>query len=143
MRQLLDVQIGTDDNAPLTPRPVRHLDTLLVQVRLAGLAVDMCVEARNVPCRSAWTYPLTGSCRRRSPTRCGTPARPAARVLMRYGGDSVEVEVADDGATMGPDHEEGHGLIGVIGSSVRCGRFPFWRASRVTAGASPVRSRST
>ena len=115
MRRLLDVLIGADDKAPLTPQPaLRHLDTLLEQVRSAGLPVDVSVEGTERPLPpgldlSAYRIvqeALTNTLRHSGAGR--------ARVRVSYHSAGVDVEVADDGTTRASgDGTGGRGLIGM------------------------------
>ena len=115
MRRLLDVLIGSDDTAPLTPQPaLRHLDTLLEQVRAAGLPVDMSVEGSERPLPpgldlSAYRIvqeALTNTLRHAGAAR--------ARVRVRYRPAGVDVEVADDGtASPAGEGTGGRGLVGM------------------------------
>jgi signal transduction histidine kinase len=133
MRRLLDVLIGSDEQAPLAPQPgMRQLDALLDQVRMAGLSVDLQVEGdpRTLPPGvdlSAYRIvqeALTNTLRHAGPAR--------ARVSLRFRPDGVDVEVADDGtaAAPAPGRVDGHGLIGMrervtlYGGSLSTGRRP-------------------
>ena len=66
---------------PPTPQPgLDRLDELAEPLRAGGL--DVVVRREGAParrCPRASTCPPTGSSRRRSPTRCATPAPPAPR----------------------------------------------------------------
>jgi signal transduction histidine kinase len=116
MRRLLDVLIGSDEQAPLAPQPgMRQLDALLDQVRMAGLSVDLQVEGdpRTLPPGvdlSAYRIvqeALTNTLRHAGPAQ--------ARVSLRFRPDGVDVEVADDGkaTASAPGRVDGHGLIGM------------------------------
>jgi signal transduction histidine kinase len=131
MRRLLDILIGTDEQAPLTPQPgLRQLDSLLDQVRLAGLPVELSVEGEQCPLPpgvdlSAYRIiqeALTNTLRHAGPAR--------ARVSLRYCHDGVDVEVADDGTAARAGLVGGHGLIGMrervalYGGSLNTGHQP-------------------
>jgi signal transduction histidine kinase len=115
MRRLLDVLVGTEETAPLAPQPaLRHLDTLLDQVRAAGLPVEVSLDGSESPLPpgvdlSAYRIvqeALTNTLRHAGPAH--------ARVRLHYHHDCFDVEVVDDGTTTtGSDNTGGHGLIGM------------------------------
>lgn len=78
MRRLLGILRRTDGELALAPQPgLKSLDALIEKVRESGLPRSCVSKAKPVRCRPAWTSPLTGSSRRRSPTLSSTPAQPA------------------------------------------------------------------
>jgi signal transduction histidine kinase len=114
MRRLLDMLRTEDDELALAPEPsLDHLDSLLAHVREAGLPVALRVEGERGPLPagvdiSAYRIvqeALTNALRHAGPVR--------ARVLVRYGEDDVEVEVADDGPGPKEGTGSGHGLVGM------------------------------
>jgi signal transduction histidine kinase len=114
MRRLLDMLRTEDDELALAPEPsLDHLDSLLAHVREAGLPVALRVEGERGPLPagvdiSAYRIvqeALTNALRHAGPVR--------ARVLVRYGEDDVEVEVADDGPGPKEGNGSGHGLVGM------------------------------
>jgi signal transduction histidine kinase len=122
MRRLLGVlrqEDGEGEAAPsLAPQPgVEQLEALVEQIRGAGLAVELAVEGEPVPLPpgvglSAYRIvqeALTNALRHAGPSR--------VRVLVRYAGEDLRVEVRDDGrgaaAGNGRDGGPGHGLIGM------------------------------
>jgi signal transduction histidine kinase len=114
MRRLLGMLRG-DASEPLTPQPgLADLSTLVSQLREAGLHVELQVdgERRELPVGielSAYRIvqeALTNALKHAGDAR--------ATVHVRYGADSLELEVADDGARPGAVRTgRGHGLVGM------------------------------
>jgi signal transduction histidine kinase len=118
MRRLLGMLRG-DASEPLTPQPgLADLSTLVSQLREAGLHVELQVdgERRELPVGielSAYRIvqeALTNALKHAGDAR--------ATVHVRYGADSLELEVADDGARPGAvrtggRNARGHGLVGM------------------------------
>jgi signal transduction histidine kinase len=104
-----------DASEPLTPQPgLADLSTLVSQLREAGLHVELQVdgERRELPVGielSAYRIvqeALTNALKHAGDAR--------ATVHVRYGADSLELEVADDGARPGAVRTgRGHGLVGM------------------------------
>ena len=100
--------------AELAPQPtLAELETLVAEVREAGLPVELRVqgEAGAVP-------PGVALCSYRivqeALTNVLKHAGPAeASVVVRYGNESLEVEVADDGHGPSRASDPGHGLAGM------------------------------
>lgn len=125
MRGLLAVIRDDGDRAPLTPQAGLHrLDELLEQMRTAGLPVDMAVEGTARPLPSGVDLAvyrivqesLTNTLRHAGPAR--------ARVRLRYGEDTLEVEVIDDGRGPAPAARRSTGLgRGLIGMRERVAVF--------------------
>ncbi|MDQ1665705.1 MAG: hypothetical protein QOH75_1736 [Actinomycetota bacterium] len=141
MRRLLDVLIGSEEDAPRAPQPgLRDLDALLERVRGAGLDVELSVEgeAGSLPPGidlSAYRIvqeALTNTLRHAQATR--------ACVRLRWTPDRVEVEVTDDGSSAVTETVGGHGLVGMrervslYGGTLQAGR-------RTDAGGFRVRAR--
>ncbi len=131
MRRLVGMLRSGDETLPLAPQPsLRELDTLVEQVRAAGLPVDVVVEgeSRDLPPGvdlSAFRIvqeALTNALRHAGPAH--------ARVVLRYRADDFELEVSDDGAGAGDDTGSGYGLVGmrervtVYGGELQAGRRP-------------------
>jgi signal transduction histidine kinase len=114
MRRLLGMLRKEDEELALAPLPsLDHLDSLVAHVREAGLPVELHVEGarRTLPAGvdiSAYRIvqeALTNALRHAGPAR--------ARVVVRYGEDEVELEVADDGHGSQQTNANGHGLVGM------------------------------
>ena len=122
MRRLLGVVRAPGEQTLFAPRPsLAHLDALALQVREAGLPVQLLIEGLSRPLSpsvdlSAYRIvqeALTNTLKHAGPA--------TAQVVVRYGKDALEVEISDDGR--GGDEElngddlerygQGHGLIGM------------------------------
>jgi signal transduction histidine kinase len=133
LRRLLGVARAQEDgSASLAPQPgLERLETLVEQVRAAGLLVELKVEGeqRALPTGvdlSAYRVvqeALTNTLRHAFAQR--------ASVVVRYGVRELVVEVLDDGA--GPprvDRQDGRGLVGMqervglFGGELRTGARP-------------------
>jgi signal transduction histidine kinase len=98
IRNLLGVLRREDEELALAPQPsLRHVATLVSKAQAAGLPVELVVEgeARELPIGVDLTaYRVVQEA-------LGGAVEPGnarhARVLIRYGGDHVELEVIDDG----------------------------------------------
>ena len=136
LRRLLGVVRA--DGAEYTPQPgLDGLDELVAQVRAAGLAVAISVEGapRPLPAGidlSAYRVvqeALTNTLKHADASR--------ADVALRYGEDTFDVEVRDDGTGNGNGGGSGSGLIGmrerVVAFGGSCPRVP------APAAASPSR----
>jgi signal transduction histidine kinase len=114
MRRLLGAMRRVDDEAELAPQPsLAGLESLLEQVRRAGLPVDMHVEGEPVPLPAAIDLSayrivqegLTNALKHARASR--------ADVTVRYARDAVELEVRDDGDGAASADGGGHGLVGI------------------------------
>ena len=131
MRRLVGM-LRSDSADPLTPQPgLDDLSTLVAQVREAGLPVDLRVEGerRDLPVGielSAYRIvqeALTNALKHAGDAR--------ATVHVRYGADSLELEIVDDGpGAPAPVASGGHGLAGMrervalYGGRLDAGRRP-------------------
>jgi signal transduction histidine kinase len=131
MRRLLGM-LRSDANEPLTPQPgLTDVPTLVMQLREAGLPVELEVEGerRELPVGielSAYRIvqeALTNALKHAGQAR--------AWVKIRYGSDSLELEIADDGiGGASPAATGGHGLVGMrervalYGGRLDAGRRP-------------------
>jgi signal transduction histidine kinase len=140
MRRLLGM-LRDEGHDPLTPQPgLADVPALVGQLRDAGLPVRLQVDGdrRELPVGielSAYRIvqeALTNALKHAGDAR--------ATVFVRYGGDSVELEITDDGAGGGRarESEGGHGLVGMRERVALCGgRF---QAGRNPAGGFTVRA---
>src|SRR3954452_20592080 len=115
MRRMLGVMRASDEPAAtLTPQPgLDHLDRLIAQVGEAGLPVTLRVEGERPQLSpgvdlSAYRIVQEGLT---NALKHANGAR--AEVCIRYVGDSVEVEIVDDGPGLGGADGLGHGLVGM------------------------------
>jgi signal transduction histidine kinase len=114
MRRLIGM-LRSDAGEPLAPEPgLADVSLLVAQVREAGLPVDLSIEGarRELPLGielSAYRIiqeALTNALKHAGDAR--------ASVLVRYGEDSLELEIRDDGAgAAAAVVSGGHGLVGM------------------------------
>ena len=114
MRRLLGMLRTDDEEIALAPQPsLRYLDTLAAQVREAGLPVELSVEGEPTelpPGVDLSAYRIV----QEALTNALKHAGPAtARVVVRYGKNDLELEIADTGAGAGANDGDGHGLAGM------------------------------
>jgi signal transduction histidine kinase len=114
MRRLIGM-LRSDGSDPLAPEPgLGDVSLLVSQVREAGLPVDLRIEGTRCELPlgielSAYRIiqeALTNALKHAGDAR--------ASVLVRYGEDSLELEITDDGAgAAAPVGSGGHGLVGM------------------------------
>ena len=115
LRRLLGAIRPEESEAVTAPQPgLARLDELLDRTRHAGLPVDLVVagEPRVLPPGVDLTaYRIV----QEALTNARRHAGPAhAHVLVRYGIETLELEVTDDGRTPPrPSDGDGHGLVGM------------------------------
>jgi signal transduction histidine kinase len=116
MRRLLGVlRAGAEHGLDLAPQPgLAQLPRLVSETVAAGVPVEMHVEGDAVPLPPGVdlaAYRVV----QEALTNVRRHARPAsALVVVRYTGDTVEVQVDDDGqARSGPSGQLGNGLAGM------------------------------
>jgi signal transduction histidine kinase len=115
MRRMLGVmRSGNESPASLAPQPgLDHLDRLIAQVGDAGLLVTLRVEGER-PLLSPGVDLSAYRIVQEGLTNALKHAQGArAEVCVRYVGDSVEVEIVDDGPGLAGADGHGHGLIGM------------------------------
>src|SRR5579884_959905 len=137
MRRLVGM-LRTDEADPLAPQPgLAQLETLVAQVSDAGLPVELHVEGarRALPAGldlSAYRIvqeALTNALKHAGDAR--------ASVVVRYGDDSLELEIVDDGVGADGRAGGGHGLVGMRERvALYGGRF---QAGRRASGGFAVR----
>ena len=131
MRRLLGIMRDEAEPAARAPQPgIGTLPQLLDQVRQSGLPVELTIEGEPVKLPagvdlSAYRIvqeALTNTLRHAGPAH--------AWVAVRYGGEDVEIEVANDGSTENERDGAGHGLVGMrervalCGGELSCGPRP-------------------
>jgi signal transduction histidine kinase len=114
MRRLVGM-LRSDSGDPLAPQPgLADLPTLVAQVRAAGLPVELQVEGerRELPVGIELSaYRIVQEALTNALKHAG---RARASVHVRYGTDSLELEIVDDGAgAQAPVASGGHGLVGM------------------------------
>jgi signal transduction histidine kinase len=131
MRRLLGMLRG-DANEPLTPQPgLSDVPVLVNQLREAGLPVELHVSGarRELPVGIELSaYRIVQEALTNALKHAGEAS---ARVNIRYGSDSLELEIADDGTGAStPVSSGGHGLVGMrervalYGGRLDAGRQP-------------------
>jgi signal transduction histidine kinase len=114
LRRLLAILRTADDQLAVGPQPgLASLDSLIDQVREAGLPVTVRIEGQQVPLPpgvdlSAYRIiqeALTNTIKHAGPA--------TAEVVLRYGTSAVELEITDTGTATAPGGGTGHGLIGM------------------------------
>jgi signal transduction histidine kinase len=131
MRRLLGMLRADDEELALAPQPtLSRLDALVADVESAGLPVELRVEGKPAelpPGIDLSAYRIVQEALTNALKHAG-PAR--ARVLVRYGEEGLELEIADDGPGGPNGAGDGHGLIGIqervamLGGDVEAGRRP-------------------
>jgi signal transduction histidine kinase len=131
MRRLLGMLRG-DANEPLMPQPgLTDVPALVRQLREAGLSVELHVEGerRELPVGIELSaYRIVQEALMNALKHAGEAS---ASVDIRYGSDSLELEIADDGTgASAPVSSGGHGLVGMrervalYGGRLDAGRRP-------------------
>ena len=122
MRRLVGIMRTDADRPALAPQPgLGTLPELVEQVRQSGLPVELTVEGTPVKLPagvdlSAYRIvqeALTNTLRHAGPAH--------AWVAVRYAGEDVEIEVANDGKSENAGDGGGHGLIGMRERVALCG----------------------
>jgi signal transduction histidine kinase len=128
LRRMLGVLRKTDDPLQLTPQPgLADLDTLLDQVREAGLPVALHVEGTGVPLPAGVELSAYRIVQEALTNALKHAEHARADVTLRYLAGSLELSVVNDGGgpTAGPASSGGHGLNGMrervamLGGSLR------------------------
>ena len=114
LRRMLGILRRVGEEPSLNPQPgLGQLSTLVEQFRESGLPVEVRIEGEAKPLPlgvdlSAYRIvqeALTNTLKHAGPAR--------ARVVVRYRGDEIDLEIIDDGARTGKGGDSGHGLIGM------------------------------
>jgi signal transduction histidine kinase len=114
MRRLLSAMRGDGDSPELVPQPgLEHLESLLGEVRRAGLPVELHVDGETPSLPRAVDLSayrivqegLTNALKHAHATK--------ADVSVHYRGNEVEIEVRDAGVGPGQTDGLGHGLVGI------------------------------
>lgn len=114
LRRLLGVLRKSDDSLPLAPQPtLDRLDELVEQARDAGLPVDLRIEGRRVQLPAGVELSAYRIVQEALTNVLKHAGRARATVIVRYGGTTLELEIADDGVGPNGGLERGHGLVGM------------------------------
>ncbi len=114
MRRLLGVLREDGGDVALAPQPsLAHLEVLVQHVREAGMPVEVRIE--GVPRELAPAVDLSAyRILQEALTNALKHAGPAkARVAIRYGQDSIQLDVEDTGKGADGGQDGGHGLAGI------------------------------
>jgi signal transduction histidine kinase len=131
MRRMLG-GLRTDESDSRTPQPgIERLPDLIEQVRDAGLPVQLTIEGTPVALPAGIDLSAYRIVQEALTNTLKHGGRARARVLLRYAGGALEVEVLDDGrgaaAGLVEPSPHGHGLIGmrervaILGGSLEAG----------------------
>jgi signal transduction histidine kinase len=122
MRRLLGIMRTEEEIPALAPQPgLGTLPALVEQVRQSGLPVELTVEGEPVKLPAGVdlsAYRIVQEALTNALQHAG-PAH--AWVAVRYVGDDVEIEVANDGRSQGENDGAGHGLVGMRERVALCG----------------------
>ena len=116
MRRMLGMLRGAEEGAAMHPQPsVDQLDALVDLVREAGVEVDLEVEGGRRPLASGVDLSVYRIVQEALTNTIKHAGSARATVRLRYGPETVQVEVDDDGrgASALPTGEPGHGLVGM------------------------------
>ena len=122
MRRLLGIMRSESEQAELAPQPgLGTLPALVEQVRQSGLPVELTVE--GTPVRLPAGVDLSAyRIVQEALTNTLKHAGPAhAWVAVRYAGEDVEIEVANDGSSENGNDGGGYGLVGMRERVALCG----------------------
>jgi signal transduction histidine kinase len=131
MRRLLGMLRG-DVHEPLMPQPgLRDVPILVTQLREAGLPVELNVEGERQELPTGIELSAYRIVQEALTNALKHAGEARASVNIRYGSDSLELEIADDGAgASAPVPSGGHGLLGMrervalYGGRLDAGRRP-------------------
>jgi signal transduction histidine kinase len=116
LQRVLGILRTDSDGESLTPQPsLRHLDTLLEQIRQGGLPVEATIEGdvRQLPPGiELAAYRIVQEALTNSLKHAG---KAKAELTIRYRAHDLQVEICDDGRGPSPTaaNGSGHGLVGM------------------------------
>ena len=115
LRRLLGVLRGGDERAATAPQPgLASLETLLEQVREAGLRVDLRIEGAPLQLPAGVDLSAFRIVQEALTNALKHAGRAEAEVIVRYGAGAVELEILDNGVGPGLRADgSGHGLVGM------------------------------
>jgi signal transduction histidine kinase len=114
MRRLLEVLKADGASSDRAPQPgLAQLDDLLAGMRATGLPVEAVVEGEPRPLPPGIDLSAYRIVQEALTNALRHSGGAAARVLLRYEPEALEVEVVDDGRGPNDDGDGGHGLIGM------------------------------
>ena len=114
LRRLLGILRSEDEQLAIGPQPgLGSLQSLVEQMRTSGLPVGLRIEGEPVQLPAGIdlsAYRIVQEALTNVLKHAG-PAR--ARVVVRYSGRELELEIADDGRGSATVRDAGHGLVGM------------------------------
>jgi signal transduction histidine kinase len=114
MRRLLGMLRRRDEEVDLAPQPsLRELNRLVEQIEAAGLPVKVAFEGQPrelPPGVELSAYRIVQEALTNVLKHAG---KASARVVIRYGDEDLELEVADDGSGGGDGSGPGYGMVGM------------------------------
>jgi signal transduction histidine kinase len=114
MRRLLAAMRHDGEEAELTPQPgLDGLDSLLKEVRRAGLPVQLHVDGEPFPLPRAIDLSAYRIVQEGLTNALKHAGASTADVTVRYRPDEVHLEVRDNGRGSASDDGLGHGLVGI------------------------------
>jgi signal transduction histidine kinase len=121
MRRLLGIMRPDAEPAARAPQPgLRTLPTLVEQVRQSGLPVELTIEGEPVSLPAGVDLSAYRIVQEALTNTLRHAGEAHAWVAVRYGGEDVEIEVANDGRSDNGDGS-GHGLVGMRERVALCG----------------------
>jgi signal transduction histidine kinase len=122
MRRLVGIMRTDNEVAALSPQPgIGTLPQLLEQVRASGLPVELTVEGTPVRLPAGVDLSAYRIVQEALASTLEHARSAHAWVAVRYAGDDVEIEVANDGDSDGGAEADGDGLVGVRERVAMCG----------------------
>ncbi|HEU4355307.1 MAG TPA: sensor histidine kinase [Actinomycetota bacterium] len=114
MRRLLEILKSGEPDGARAPQPgLERLDDLLEGMRATGLPVEAVVEGTPQPLSPGVDLSAYRIVQEALTNTLKHAGEAHARVLLRYGPDALEIEVADDGRGAVDTDGGGQGLIGM------------------------------
>jgi signal transduction histidine kinase len=114
MRRLLGAMRERGAGAELAPQPgLENLEPLAESVRLAGLPVRVRMEGAPVPLPRALDLSAYRIVQEGLTNALKHADASQAEVVVRYGGNLLQLEVRDDGRGPVDGGDPGHGLVGI------------------------------
>lgn len=115
MRRMLGALRRDDDEIERGPQPgLGHLDTLVAELRRAGLPVELRVDGEPFALPDGVdlsAYRIIQEALTNALKHSGDARR--VDVVLRYGDDELGIDVCDDGSGSGNGGGSGHGLVGI------------------------------
>jgi signal transduction histidine kinase len=114
MRRLLGAMRREGDDLELAPQPgIERIEPLLVEIRRAGLPVELHVEGEPFPLSQAVDLSAYRIVQEGLTNTLKHAHASQADVTIRYGTSDVQIEVRDNGTGTTAGDDLGHGLVGV------------------------------